>query len=125
MIVGIGIDIVDNSRMALAIQRHPKIIQKILTENEIKELDLQEAKVISQPIVNSIAARFAAKEALSKALGKTPFDVGMQNIEVSKGLTGAPNISLHAKDYEEFSFLCSLTHSEMSSVAVVISQKEI
>ncbi len=56
MIDGIGIDVVDIERFKSSLDRTPGLIEKLFTENER-----------TKPI-SSLAARFAAKEALAKAL---------------------------------------------------------
>ncbi len=125
MIVGVGIDIVDNDRMALAIKRHPKIIDKMLTSLEIKELGIDSYDRLSKQMISSIAARFAAKEALSKSLGRIPFSLGLKNIEIIKSENGAPEIRLDIKEFSDLDFQCSISHSDISSVAVVIALKKI
>lgn len=57
MIVGIGVDLVDIPRFERTIERTPKLLERLFTEHE-RELPLR-----------SLAARYAAKEALIKALG--------------------------------------------------------
>ena len=56
MIDGIGIDVVDIERFKLSLDRTPSLLEKLFTDNE-------RAKSLQ-----SLAARFAAKEALAKAL---------------------------------------------------------
>jgi holo-[acyl-carrier protein] synthase len=56
MIDGIGIDVVDIERFKLSLDRTPSLLEKLFTDNE-------RAKPLQ-----SLAARFAAKEALAKAL---------------------------------------------------------
>ena len=57
MIIGIGIDVADISRFAAALERTPSMRERLFTPAE-RELHIQ-----------SLAARFAAKEAIAKALG--------------------------------------------------------
>ena len=57
MIIGIGVDVCDISRWEAAVQRHPGMVRKMLTHTE------------AVMPARSQAARFAAKEALYKALG--------------------------------------------------------
>ena len=63
MIIGIGTDIIEIDRIKAAIERTPSFLNKAFTE---KEIELFKAKGMS---VETIAGNFAAKEALSKALG--------------------------------------------------------
>ena len=57
MIVGVGIDVVDVDRFAETLRRTPRLLDRLFTDTE-REL----------PVI-SLAARFAAKEALAKSLG--------------------------------------------------------
>lgn len=62
MIVGIGIDVVDVARFERAADRTPALMARLFAENE------QVDGVVRRPL-RSMAARFAAKEALIKAIG--------------------------------------------------------
>jgi holo-[acyl-carrier protein] synthase len=76
MIDGIGIDVVDIERFKSSLDRTPGLIEKLFTENER-----------TKPI-SSLAARFAAKEALAKALsvgkGLPWHDAEILNLENGK-----------------------------------------
>jgi holo-[acyl-carrier protein] synthase len=125
VIRGVGIDVVDNQRMKTALGRHPGIVHKILTKNEMSDLSIDTNSIgtFDDSLVASIAVRFAAKEALVKSVQKSLFSVGLHSIEILRDhQTGAPRIS--ADFSENVSFLCSLSHSQASSVAVVIAQTE-
>jgi holo-[acyl-carrier protein] synthase len=78
---GIGIDVVDLARFEEALTRTPGLLDRLFTENE---RGLPHA---------SLAARFAAKEALAKALGVPP---GLQwrDAEVCKDPSGRPFFSV-------------------------------
>ena len=82
MIKGIGIDIVDLARFARQVERTPKLIPRLFAESE---RDLS---------VNSLAARFAAKEALIKALGDSA-GVSWQDMEIVPDDLGNPGFVLH------------------------------
>lgn len=62
MIVGIGVDIVDIGRFERSVARTPKLLERLFAESE----QVQGSRRLA---VHSLAARFAAKEALIKALG--------------------------------------------------------
>ena len=83
MIDGIGIDVVDIERFKSSLERTPGLLEKLFTSNER-----------TKPI-HSLAARFAAKEAFSKAVG-TGFKRGvfMKDIGVVNSLSGAPTLAL-------------------------------
>jgi holo-[acyl-carrier protein] synthase len=76
MIEGIGIDVVDIERFALSLERTPSLLGRLFTESE------QSSPISSQ------AARFAAKEALAKALnagkGLPWLDAEVINLESGK-----------------------------------------
>jgi holo-[acyl-carrier protein] synthase len=125
MIKGIGIDIVDNARMKKAVERNPGIVEKILTKNE---LDLLEVDVNSDRFIQSLSARFAAKEAFAKSLGESLFAIGLHNIEVLKPagedkpiVQGLTLLSTQ----KGYSFHLSISHSDISAVAVVICELSI
>ena len=127
MIFGIGIDVVENARVADAIRRHgDRFIQKIYHEGEAEY-----CRAMKDPTPH-FAARFAAKEAVSKALG-TGFagQFSWKDIEVRRKATGEPFIVLHdgaaelAKRLGIAVVLISLSHSRDYAVAnaVVIREK--
>lgn len=89
MIVGIGIDIVSISRIEKALERTPKLAERVLTPLEFEEWQQ------SQQPARFLAKRFAAKEAAVKALGTgIGRGVGWQQLEISKSDLGRPLISL-------------------------------
>lgn len=81
MIVGIGTDLVVVERFAAALTRQPGLVERLLTEGER-----------SRPM-ESKAARFAAKEALAKALG-SPGGLRWQDCEVVRDEHGKPSFVL-------------------------------
>lgn len=76
-ILGVGVDLVDISRFERALNRAPRLAQRLFTENE------------AQASVRTLAGRFAAKEALVKALGG-PEGLSWKELQVSKNLNGKP-----------------------------------
>ena len=81
MIVGIGIDVVDVERFGLTLERTPALRDRLFTDSE-RALPLA-----------SLAARFAAKEALAKALG-APAGLQWHDCEVVKDPHGRPAFDL-------------------------------
>jgi holo-[acyl-carrier protein] synthase len=79
MIAGVGIDVVEIERFASALLRTPSLARRLFTEGE-RELAPQ-----------SLAARFAAKEALAKALG-APRGLLWTDAEVVSGPDGRPSL---------------------------------
>jgi len=90
MIVGIGTDLLQLERIDKALKRTPKLAERILTP-----VELQQFKKSSQGS-RFLAKRFAAKEAVVKALGTGIGNgVGWQHIEISKDELGKPLITLN------------------------------
>jgi holo-[acyl-carrier protein] synthase len=80
-IVGVGIDVVDISRFEDSLRRTPGLAARLFTDGEI-----------DRPPA-SLAARFAAKEALAKALG-APGTMAWHDAEVVSESTGRPTFTL-------------------------------
>lgn len=80
-IAGVGVDIVDAGRLARALARTPALAGRIFTAAE------RRACSVRSPAVRStrLAARFAAKEAFYKALGKYQKGLGWKDLEVQGG----------------------------------------
>lgn len=76
-VVGVGIDVVDVDRFAAALERTPALRGRLFTAHEV-----------TRPL-NSLAARFAAKEALAKALG-APRGMAWHDAEIVNEDSGRP-----------------------------------
>lgn len=119
---GIGVDIVEISRIETAIARQGKpFINRVFLPSEQEYCDKHR-----QP-ARSYAARFAAKEAVAKAFGTGIGEhVSWLDIEVRRTEAGAPFIVLHgtaaetAKTRGVGQILLSLSHSEHYAVANVV-----
>jgi len=125
MIVGVGIDNVLNKRMQdMLLKWAEKVEDRVFTEEE-----LEYSKNKGETHVH-LAARFAAKEALFKALGKGLSD-GMtwNDVMVKNDESGKPHIVLRDRAKEIADSMkvktihLSLTHSDHSSIAVVILER--
>lgn len=91
MIKGIGTDLLEIARIEKALGRSEKIARRILTDNELAEFSQ------STQAARYLAKRFAAKEALVKALGTGIGNgVGWQHIEITKDALGKPLITLNS-----------------------------
>jgi holo-[acyl-carrier protein] synthase len=126
MIFGIGIDVVENARIADSIRRHGnRFIEKIY---QTAEADYCRSMIDPAP---HFAARFAAKEAISKAFG-TGFigQFSWRDLEVRRKASGEPFVVLHggaaelAKRLRVTTVLISLSHSQEYSVANAILIKD-
>ncbi len=80
-IVGVGIDVVDISRFGESLERTPELRDRLFTPDEAH-----------RPLA-SLAARFAAKEAMAKALG-APGDMHWHDAEVVSESSGRPVLSM-------------------------------
>ncbi len=122
-ILGIGVDIVENARIEKSIARLGEpFLRRVFTEAE-REYCVRMA--VSAP---SYAARFAAKEAVSKAFGTgIGGSVGWLDIEVQRKTSGEPFIVLHGGASELAQrlgireILITLSHSEHYAVANAIA----
>jgi holo-[acyl-carrier protein] synthase len=95
MIIGIGVDIVEISRIKEALERFgDKFTQRIFTRGEI----LTANKKANQDIrINYYAKRFAAKEAFSKAIGLgIGRGINFTDIEIINDKNGKPKIKLNS-----------------------------
>jgi holo-[acyl-carrier protein] synthase len=90
-VYGVGTDIIEVDRIASAIEKNGTFKKKVYTPSEIKYC---ENKVKGK--YPSYAARFAAKEAVAKALSEgVGKNVSLNEIELSHTDRGAPRITLH------------------------------
>ncbi len=107
--IKIGTDICSVSRVTQAYNRFgQRFLRRILTESEIDYVLSNDAN-----LGNRLAARFAAKEAASKALGRGWQGLGWKDIEVIKEASGAPGLKLHGRAVKLAAEL-GLSHFEVS-----------
>jgi len=96
MIVGIGTDVCDVTRIAAALQRHgDRFAQRVLGPAEWRVFEARRARVARRGL-SYLATRFSAKEAFSKAIGlgmRTP--MSWRACEVVNAPGGRPEIQLH------------------------------
>jgi holo-[acyl-carrier protein] synthase len=109
----VGIDLVEIQRVERALERRPRIADRLFTAGE-----LAYARERARP-GRHLAARFAAKEAVIKALGQ---GVPPRDIEVVGGKP--PRLQLHGRAAEvagDAEIAISLTHSRENAAAVAIA----
>ncbi|WP_058235371.1 holo-ACP synthase [Devriesea agamarum] len=116
-VVGVGVDVVDIARFSAALDRTPALRDRLFTE---AERDLPRA---------SLAARFAAKEALGKALG-TPGDFSWQDVHIASTSARRPYFVIRgqvrrcAEQLGVRRLHLSLTHDAGIASAMVVAERE-
>lgn len=124
-LAGVGVDMLEISRMAAAMRRHPNFLRRIFTDEERAYC---EASV--RP-AEHYAARFAAREAVLKALG-TGFSegVGLKDVSVGRTEAGRPVCLLagrakelaEAQGVQEVALSLSFTHELAVANAVAMTE---
>ena len=127
--VGLGVDIVEIARMAAVLKRTPRFKSRVFTADEQAYCDSMASPEIHY------ATRFAAKEAVLKALG-TGFGWGTcdpRNVEVRRNVKGRPFVVLHGVVKEiaqmqkitEIPISLSYTHAEAVACAMAITDDSV
>ena len=119
MKIASGVDLVEIERFQAALSRHgSRLLERIFTTGELEEAGDHPA---------SLAARFAAKEAVAKALGTGIGPVSWREIEIRRGSARQPLLSLHgaaaqlSADLGLTDWSISLSHSQEMAVAVAFA----
>ena len=125
MVIGIGIDVVDIERFRRSLARTPSMRQRIFTA---AELDYVAPKADPVP---SLAARFAAREAVMKAMGLGIGAFGFHDVWVAvDGASGAPSLEVEgtarvlATQRGVKSWHVSLAHDGGIATAMVVAADE-
>ncbi len=90
-VIGLGVDAVEIARMRTALTRTPTLLHRLFTERE-------QASCVTRcgdMRYGGLAARFAAKEAVAKALGTGISGFSFRDIEVLSDAAGRPTVALH------------------------------
>lgn len=126
--VGLGVDIVEIERMRTILGRTPSFARKVFSEEERAYCDAKATPEIHY------ATRFAAKEAVLKALG-TGFSAGIawRDVEVRRTSKGRPYAVLHGRAKEvanelgvrELPISLSYTHAEAVACAMAITESSV
>lgn len=117
-----GVDLIEISRIAQAVDRHgDRFLKRIFTSKELALVGDNFA---------SLAGRFAAKEAVAKALGCGIGEVGWTEIEILRGPNNEPDLRLHgnarkiANRLGYHTWSVSLSHSMDFAIAMVTAMSE-
>jgi holo-[acyl-carrier protein] synthase len=122
--LAVGFDLCDTKRVRLALTRHPRLAERLFCAGE-----LAYANSMADPWPH-LAARFAAKEAAMKVLGKALGKVGFLEIEVAREPSGKPYLVLRGKAAEVAreagleDMACSLSHTAELAAAVVVARRK-
>lgn len=119
VILRTGVDLIELERIEGVIRRYgSRFLERVFTSRELAEVGGNPA---------SLAARFAAKEAVAKALGTGIGDVSWQEIEILRGPARQPNLYLSgratslAEDLGLDTWSLSLTHNQSQAIAFVVA----
>lgn len=121
-IKGIGVDAVDIERFRTSLSRTPTMRERLFTQ---VELDYVAPKADPVP---SLAARFAAREAVMKAMGLGLGAFGFHEVWVERVESGLPVLKITGRALELAvnrgitSWHVSITHSDLIAIAYVIAE---
>ena len=123
-ILGIGIDIIEIDRIEKVLNRTPRFLDRNFTEKEIEYFKKNNLKS------ESIAGNFAAKEAISKAIGTGIRGFNLKDIEILRDDLGKPIVNKYNNlkeiciKYSVKEIIVSISHIENYEVAnsIVITE---
>ncbi|MDK0858104.1 holo-ACP synthase [Clostridium perfringens] len=128
MIIGIGVDIIEIERVRQAIQNNKNFLSKLFTEREI---DYFISRNMNSEV---IAGNFAAKEAVSKALGTGIRGFSFKDIEILRNELGKPEVILHnganlignklVENNNSLRVYLSISHNNSSAIAYSVLEGE-
>ena len=108
--IGLGLDIVEIHRIEALARRNPRFLKRIFSPEEIAYCGGKRNRW------QHFAVRFAAKEAVWKALGNGA--LALKDISVSKGADGKPGVVLRGRPARDIQL--SLSHSDRYAAAVAL-----
>lgn len=119
MIIGVGTDMVDIARIAALLESQgDRFLHKCYTRSERTE-----GTSLSHPHrrASYYAKRFAAKEAVAKALGcGIGEQIGWQDMEVTRSALGAPRVTLLTSDFSDYHVHLSLSDERQYALAFAV-----
>lgn len=126
MIIGIGTDIIEISRIKEAIERSSLFIERNFNQNEVEYLRSRNYRS------EHVAGRFAAKEAIAKALGTGFREFSLIDIEIDRTTLGKPIVVLKGKAKQiaqklakgPYKIHLSISHSKENAVAYAVIENE-
>jgi holo-[acyl-carrier protein] synthase len=118
----VGVDLCEVDRMTRTLERTPTFATRVFTAGE------REVCARRRNAAEGYAARFAAKEAVLKALGAGLGACPLREIEVVRAGSGAPSLALHgkaaalAKEAGVVRWHLSMTHTATTAAAVAVAE---
>ncbi len=122
MVIGLGTDIIEIERVALAAEKR-QFLEKYFAKEEIDYWMQRGSRG------ETLAGLFAAKEAAAKALGTGFFGFGPKDVVIFHGENGAPYLELRGGAKEQYEakggggFHLSISHHKTAAVAVAILER--
>jgi holo-[acyl-carrier protein] synthase len=120
-VLGLGTDLVEIPRFRAVLDRRPRIVERVFDPRERASLDGR------RDPVPGLAARFAAKEAVMKALGVGLGAFALAEVEVARAEGGEPSLRLHgraaalAEHRGVREWRLSLSHTATTAMAVALA----
>ena len=120
--IGIGVDLVEIERFRRTLERTPGIIDRCFTDAERAYAEKR------RDPTERFAVRFAAKEAVMKALGVGIGEVRLRDIEIERAESGRPSIVLHgtaadlARERGVTDWLLTMTHTASMAEAIAVAR---
>ncbi|MBW3547566.1 MAG: holo-ACP synthase [Actinobacteria bacterium] len=120
-VIGIGTDLVEVERFRLALRRTPGLTERLFSDAE------RAYAARRRDPTERLAARFAAKEAVMKAMGVGLWRFPLRDIEVVRAASGAPSVRLHgraavlAADRGVTEWRLTLTHTSTMAQAIAVA----
>jgi holo-[acyl-carrier protein] synthase len=120
-VIGIGTDLVEVERFRTVLARTPTLVARVFTDGERAYADKK------RDPVERYAVRWAAKEAVMKALGVGLGEVDFHDIEVVRADSGEPSVLLHGRAAQRAtergvtSWLLTMTHTDASAHAIAVA----
>lgn len=120
MIVGVGVDIIEIYRIKKSLERRETFLTKLFTKNEIEYFESKKFRP------EFVAGKFAAKEAVAKALGTGFREFDFKDIEIEHNALGKPLVTLRGKakliaeKNGDYNIHISISHSETNAIAYAV-----
>lgn len=121
VVIAVGADVVDIDRIRAVVERQPRFVERVYTR---AERDYAQAR---HDPAERYAARFAAKEAVLKALGTGLGGADFVDIEVERLESGEPRLRLSGRAAERSAelgavdWLLTLSHSDDRALAIAVA----